>query len=68
MQARVDRQRSQPRLVASRHALPVRTDLAQHVELMCVEADDRRRRSDVARRLGASTTVAVAAVRGDTDR
>ena len=68
MQARVDRQRSQPRLVASQHALPVHTDLAQHVELMCVEADDRRRRPDVARRLGASTIVAVAAVRGDTDR
>ena len=60
-QARVDRQRSQPRLVASQHALPVHTDLAQLVELMCVEADDRRRRPDVARRLGASTIVAVAA-------
>jgi hypothetical protein len=68
MQARVDRQRSQPRLVTSQHALPVHTDLAQHVEFMCVEANDRRRRPDVARRLGASTIIAVAAAPGDTDR
>jgi hypothetical protein len=52
MQARIDRQHTDPCLPRAERLAPVAADLAQDGELLLVEPGDRGRRTDVGRTVG----------------